>query len=56
VYGRLGLIAFGANEAPSPPLKLRIPMMALPSWEKIWLEQLCGIHLRNKNRYEKHFL
>ena len=45
VYGRLGLVAFGTDKAPTAPNQLRIPMLALPSWEKDEIQQFIGIVL-----------
>ena len=43
VYGRLGLVAFGTDTIPPAPNQLRIPLLALPSWEKDKIQQLIGI-------------
>ena len=45
VYGRFGLVAFGSGKPPTVPHQLRIPMLALPSWEKEEIQQLMGIVL-----------
>ena len=45
VYGRFGLVAFGSEKPPTVPQQLRIPMLALPSWEKVEIQQLMGIVL-----------
>jgi len=45
VYGRCGLVAFGTDKAPMAPNQLRIPMLALPSWDKEEIRQLMGIVL-----------
>jgi hypothetical protein len=45
VYGRFGLVAFGTDKTPTAPNQLRIPMLALPSWEKEEIQQLIGIVL-----------
>jgi hypothetical protein len=42
VYGRLGLVAFGTDKIPTAPNQLRIPLLALPSWERDKIQQLIG--------------
>ena len=45
VYGRFGLVAFGTDKAPTVANQLRIPVLALPSWEKEEIQQFIGIVL-----------